>query len=264
MKQKILANLPAECPWRDTLHWFNSIDSTNNQAKIMAQNGAPHGTVLIAGHQSQGRGRMGRSFDSAEGMGIYLSVILRPRCTAQELMHLTCAVGVAMCDAVQQAVGFRPGIKWINDLVADKKKLGGILTELSVDPKSGLVQYAVVGIGINCSHRKEDFPPELRDMAVSAQMHAGHAIDKERLAAAMICALQKMDDSLLSYDFMESYRKDCVTLGQPVVVLRADEKRYGTALDVDAQGGLIVRFADGSVQSVNSGEVSVRGMYGYI
>lgn len=264
MKEKILSILPAECPWRDTLHWFKSIDSTNNEAKKMAQNGAPHGTVLIAGHQSQGRGRMGRSFDSAQGMGIYLSVILRPQCTAQELMHLTCAVGSAMCDAVEQAVGFRPGIKWINDLVAGGKKLGGILTELSVDPKNELVQYAVVGIGINCSQTPEDFPPEIRDIAVSAQTHAGHAVEKEWLAAAMICALQKMDRLLFSHDFMEAYRKDCITLGQPVVVLRAGEKRYGTALDVDAQGGLVVRFDDGSVQTVNSGEVSVRGMYGYI
>lgn len=264
MKQKILENLPAECPWRDTLHWFNSIDSTNNEAKRLAQTGAPHGTVLIAGHQSQGRGRMGRSFDSAQGMGIYLSVILRPHCTAQALMHLTCAVGVAMCDAIELAAGFRPGIKWINDLVAGNKKLGGILTELSVDPQSGLIQYAVVGIGINCDQTPEDFPPELREIASSVRMHTGHAIRKERLAAAMILALEQMDKRLLRHDFMVTYRKDCVTLGQPVVVLRAGEKRYGTALDVDAQGGLIVRFEDGCVQTVQSGEVSVRGMYGYI
>lgn len=206
---------------------------------------------------------MGRSFASARGMGIYLSVILRPGCTARELMHLTCAVGIAMCDAVEQAAGFRPGIKWINDLVADKKKLGGILTELSVDAKTQLVQYAVVGIGINCDQAPEDFPTELRDIAVSVQRHTGRAVNKELLAAAMIHALYEMDRLLFCHDFMQAYRQDCVTLGQLVVVLRGGEKLYGTALDVDAQGGLVVRFTDGSVQTVNSGEVSVRGMYGY-
>lgn len=263
MKEKILSYLPAECPWRDTLHWFTTIDSTNDRAKVMAQNGAPHGTVLLAGHQSDGRGRMGRSFSSPEGKGIYLSVILRPGCPARELMHLTCAVGVAMCDAVQQAAGFRPGIKWINDLVAGGKKLGGILTELSVDPVSGIVQYAVVGIGINCGQRREDFPPDLRDIAISAETFTGQTIEKERLAATMICALWKMDSRLLSLGFLETYRADCITLGQPVAVLRANKKQYGTALDVDASGALVVRFDDGSVQAVNSGEVSVRGLYGY-
>lgn len=264
MKEKILANLPAECPWRDTLHWFNSIDSTNNEAKKLAQAGAPHGTVLLAGHQSGGRGRMGRSFSSPEGKGIYLSVILRPRCPAKELMHLTCAAGVAMCDAVEQTAGFRPGIKWINDLVADGKKLGGILTELSVDPKSGLVRYAVVGIGINCSQEPEDFPPDIRDIAISVQTVTGQPLERERLASAMIRALWDMDSRLLCHEFLEAYRADCITLGQPVAVLSNEEKRYGTALDVDAQGSLTVRFEDGTVQSVNSGEVSVRGLYGYI
>lgn len=205
---------------------------------------------------------MGRSFASAEGLGIYLSVILRPECTAQALMHLTCAVGVAMCDAVEQTLGFRPGIKWINDLVADGKKMGGILTELSVD--RGLVQYAVIGVGINCNQTPEDFPPDLRDMAISVRTHTGRAVNKEQLTAAMICALKKMDSLLLNQDFMEEYRRDCVTLGKSVVVLGSGEKRYGTALDVDPQGSLLVRFDDGSVQRVNSGEVSIRGMYGYI
>lgn len=264
MKEKITALLPTECPWRDTLYWFDTIISTNDQAKKMAQAGAPHGTVLIADHQTGGRGRMGRSFSSPKGMGIYLSVILRPDCPAQQLMHLTCTVAVAMCDAIEDACHFRPGIKWINDLVAANKKLGGILTELSVTAGSGLLEYAIVGIGINCSQTPWDFPPEIRDLAISLQSVTGSAPNKEHLAAAMMKHLWEMDKKLLSRDFLTSYRQNCVTLNKPVAILRGEKKQYATALDIDGDGGLIVRYADGTEETVSSGEVSVRGMYGYM
>ena len=266
MKNEILTFLPTECPWWDTLYWFETINSTNDRAKELAKNGAPQGTVLIAGQQTGGRGRMGRSFHSPEGKGMYLSVILRPGCNPNELMHLTCAVAVAVCQAVEKASGYRPGIKWINDLVAGKQKLGGILTEMSIDSKTGLVDYAIVGIGINCNHTPEDFPPELQSIATSLLTVTGSTVNIAKLAAATVAALQEMSAGLLAEKdtIMTHYRKNCITLGQEIVVLRSDEKRYGKALDVDADGGLLVKFADGSEEIVNSGEVSVRGMYGYI
>ena len=258
--------LPAECPWRDTLHWFDTVGSTNTEAKNLARAGAPEGTVLIAGHQSAGRGRLGRSFQSPEGKGVYLSLILRPGCSPEQLMHLTCAAAVAMCDAVSDAAGFRPGIKWTNDLVQNRKKLGGILTEMALEPQTGLVQYAIVGIGINCTQSPEDFPPELRDMASSLSVAAGKPIDPARLAASMVSSLFHMNRTLLSGKdaTLACYREDCVTLGQEIVLVRGDEKRYGTALDIDRDGALLVRFRDGTVGTVASGEVSVRGMYGYL
>ncbi len=266
MKESILSRLSAECPWRDTLYWYDTIDSTNTKAKELAKDGAPHGTVLIAGHQTGGRGRLGRSFSSPAGMGVYLSVILRPNCKPAQLMHLTCATAVAMCNAVEQAAGLRPGIKWTNDLVFNRKKLGGILTELSPDPNTGLVDYAIIGIGINCCQTKADFPPEIQDMAASLSMVSGQAVKPASLAAAMIEALVDMDRSLLSgkEEMMDCYRKDCITLGQDILLVQGDNTCYGTALDLDEAGGLIVRFADGSVKTVTSGEVSVRGMYGYL
>ena len=124
MKDKILHHLTTECPWRDTLYWYDTIDSTNTRAKQLAKEGAPHGTVLIAGHQTGGRGRMGRTFQSPAGAGVYLSVILRPNCEPAQLMHLTCAAGVAMMDAVEAVSGIRPQVKWINDLVIHSKKTG--------------------------------------------------------------------------------------------------------------------------------------------
>ncbi len=266
MKEYILSQLSAECPWRDTLYWYDTIDSTNTKAKELAKEGAPHGTVLIAGHQTGGRGRLGRSFSSPAGMGVYLSVILRPNCLPEDLMHLTCAAAVAMCDAVEKAAGFRPKIKWINDLVFGKKKLGGILTELRPDPSTGLVDYAIVGIGINCCQSQSDFPPEIQDMAASLSMVTGKQVIPAYLAGKMIEALVDMDQTLLTKKaaMMDCYRKDCITLGQDVVVVRGEEIGYGTALELDIAGGLIVRFNDGSVKTVCSGEVSVRGMYGYL
>ena len=263
-KQEILNHLPAGHPWADTIHCFDTIDSTNTYAKKLAAAGAPQGTVIIADHQTGGRGRMGRSFHSPPGLGVYLSVILRPDCKPDALMHLTCATGTAMCNAVETAAGFRPGIKWINDLVYGGRKLGGILVEMSLTA-SGYVNYAIVGIGINCCHEISDFPPELQDMASSLSMVAGKPISPAALAAAMIDELFFMESGILSErdPRMELYRRDCITIGQEVRVM-SDPPRQGFAEDVDGNGGLLVRFADGHLECINAGEVSVRGMYGYV
>ena len=264
MKDKILHHLTAECPWRDTLYWYATIDSTNTQAKRLAKEGAPHGTVLIAGHQTGGRGRMGRSFQSPEGMGVYLSVILRPRCTPDKLMHLTCAAGVAMVQAVEKASGLRPQVKWINDLVINGKKLGGILTEMSVD--KGIVDYAIIGIGINCLQKQEHFHPDIADMATSLSLATEKNILPQVLAAAMVEALWQMDAVLFTQkaQLMHCYKAACITIGNDIQVIRNDNIRPGKAVDLDEDGSLLVEYPDGSRETVFSGEVSVRGMYGYV
>lgn len=265
MKDSILAQLSPAYPWKDRLHWFESIDSTNDHIRSLAKAGAPHGTAVLAGHQTSGHGRRGRSFHSPEGVGVYLSILLRPGCAPTELMHLTCATAVAMCDAVENAAGIRPGIKWTNDLVCGKRKLGGILTELGFTA-NGMVDYAIIGIGINCRQSAGDFPEDIRDMAGSLAMVTGRDIDRSRVAAAMLEALLQMDAALLTgkADTLRRYREDCVTLGQSVVLVRGEEKRYGKALEIDENGALIVEFDHGNREIVNSGEVSVRGMYGYV
>lgn len=266
MKQSILSHIAAECPWRDTLHWYESLDSTNTKAKELAGSGAPHGTVVLAGHQTAGRGRLGRSFCSEAGMGVYLSVILRPACRPEQLMHLTCAAAAAACRAVENAAGIRPGIKWINDLIVDRKKLGGILTELSVDPASGTVSHAIVGIGVNCAQNKEDFPASLQQIATSFKMAIGKDIPPSIMAAAMIEELARMDRQLFSQkeQLMAAYRKNCITLGQQIMLSRADTVRYAKAIDLDENGSLLVAFHDGSTEWIRSGEAGIRGMYGYV
>ena len=263
MKNKILSQISTECPWRDTLYWYDTIDSTNNRAKELAKEGAVHGTVVIAGSQTGGRGRMGRTFLSPIG-GVYLSVILRPDCTPEKIMHLTCAVAVAGCEAVEGACGVSPGIKWTNDLVFEKKKVGGILTELILGT-NGTVEAAIIGIGINCQ-MPTAFPQELQDTVTAIEEFTSVPCSVATVSARLIEALWDMDKALLTnkVNIMAHYRQYCITLGREIKIIQGDSTSYGKALDLDENGGLLVRFSDGSERIVASGEVSVRGMYGYL
>lgn len=263
--QQLLSCLPPEYPWGDRILCFDTLDSTNDHLKALARQGAPEGTAIFADRQTGGHGRLGRSFHSPAGMGIYLSLLLRPDCAPGELMHLTCAVAVAMADAVEAATGFRPGIKWTNDLVFGKRKLGGILTELGLSTR-GQLDYAILGIGINCCQESQDFPSELQSMAGSLAMAAEKPVDRPQVAAAMLSSLHHMNTCLLTgqADMLSQYRRDCVTLGKDISLLRGDTVRHGYALDVDDAGALVVRYEDRTLEHVSSGEVSVRGMYGYL
>lgn len=262
MLSDIQAFLPSH-PWRDRIHYFDTIDSTNTYAKQLAREGAPEGTTVIANHQTGGRGRLGRSFSSPAGMGIYFSLILRPNCRPEELMHLTCAAGLAASDAVCSVTERCPGIKWTNDLILARRKLGGILTEVSVDPATGYVEWAVIGIGINCCQQPDDFPPEIRDIAISLGLPP---VDRSRLLSALIETLFTINYGIFSKktEIMEHFRHRCVTIGQEISILRGDDISHGTALSVDDNGGLLVRLTDGTLTTVTSGEVSIRGMYGYL
>ena len=264
MRETILSLLPPDYPWGQELIYYPEIESTNTELKRLAGAGAPEGTTLIALRQTGGRGRMGRSFQSEEG-GVYLSLLLRPNCRAEELMHLTCAVATAMCNAVEETCGLLPGIKWTNDLVYGKQKLGGILTELGFD-RRGNVEWCILGIGINCAQKKEDFSPELRSMAASLSMVTGKPVSSALLAAKMLKNLHRISSVLLSEKkaIMDRYRELCVTLGQEISLLRSDSVRHGKAVEITENGALIVEFQEGFREEVDSGEVSVRGMYGYL
>ena len=252
-------------PWREKIQFFDTITSTNDVLKQLALQGAPEGTTLVADCQTGGRGRMGRTFLSPSGVGIYLSVLLRPNCKPTELMHLTCASATAACSAIEQTSGFRPGVKWTNDIVYNKRKLAGILTELGLN-QDGTTAYAIIGIGFNCNQQLRDFPDAIQDVAGSLKMVTGEETDRALLAAKMIEALYQMNRELLSdrAGILARYRQDCITLGQEISLVRGDEIRHGKALDVDENGALIVRYEDGTIEAVNSGEVSVRGMYHYV
>lgn len=247
------------------LDCFASIDSTNAYLKRIAADGASDGTVAVAAEQTAGRGRRGRSFQSAAGKGVYLSVLLRPKLSAGELMPLTGLCAAAMCDAVERVCAVRPQIKWTNDLVLNGKKLCGILTELGME--CGALSYVIVGIGINVSQRTEDFEGEVADLATSLECELGTPVSKNELAAAMLDALDALYEALKTgdtADYLACYRRDCVTIGKEVQLLWQDAQEKVRALDVDDQFGLVVRRENGTVETIRTGEVSVRGLYGYV
>jgi len=247
---------------------FDRIDSTNAYLKrAAAETNAPDGAVAVADEQTGGRGRRGRSFLSPAGKGVYLSVLLRPALEPERLLPLTGFVAVAMCAAVERAAGVRPGIKWTNDLVLNGRKLCGILTELSVEGESGALQYVVVGIGVNVAHTREDFAGELERIATSLTAETGKRVSRAALAAAMIEELDALYDALLRGDtqaYLDAYRRDCLTIGREVQLLWQDAHERVRAVGVDDRLGLEVVRADGSRDIIRTGEVSVRGLYGYI
>ncbi|MBE6940550.1 MAG: biotin--[acetyl-CoA-carboxylase] ligase [Ruminococcaceae bacterium] len=244
------------------LRCLETIDSTNTYLKREAVEGAGHGTVAVADCQSAGRGRMGRSFVSPPGKGVYLSVLLRPALPPEVLMRATGMAAVAMCRAVERVSGARPGIKWTNDLVLNGKKLCGILAETVMQ---GAETALIIGVGINVSHDREDFGQEVAGIATSLEME-GYPVLRAALVAAMIEELYRLSDALGGdiSPWVEEYRRRCVNLGKAVQLLWTEKRERAVALDIDEQFGLVVRRADGNVTSVRTGEVSVRGLYGYV
>jgi len=250
----------AEIP-ESQLHFLPTAESTNDLAKTLARQGAPHGTAVLARRQTAGRGRLGRSFLSPEG-GIYLSVILRPDFAAEELMSLTALLASCAICAVEEGAGIRPQVKWVNDLVLENKKLAGILTEPAFTG-DGKLDFVVCGVGLNCNTDPNAFDPEVKSLATSLREVTGQAQDENLLAACLIkhlprACLREEKELLLS-----AYRASCITLGKTVRVL--GEKEYtATALDVDENAALVVRDEKGNLHRISAGEVSVRGLYGYV
>ena len=246
---------------------FESIDSTNAYLKRVASQGVVDGTVAVADEQTGGRGRRGRSFQSPAGKGIYLSVLLRPPVEPNHLLPITGFVAVAMCNAVERVTGVRPQIKWANDLVLGKRKLCGILTELSMEGESGALQYVIIGIGINVAHTREDFAGELENIATSLELEVGAPVARAALAAAMIEELDALYQALLRHKmqpYLDTYRCDCLTIGQQVQLLWEDVHEKVLATGVDADLGLEVLRQNGAKDVIRTGEVSVRGLYGYV
>ena len=174
--------------------------------------------------------------------------------------------GAAIRRAIRDCCSAAVGIKWTNDLVIGKRKVCGILTELAAEADSGMLEYAVVGIGVNCNTDTASLPEPARDVAVSLREAVGTAVDPNALAAAMVRRLHELDTQLPGAlpQWLAEYAGACVTLGQDVQILRAGETRLAHAIGIDEAGGLIVRYPDGTEGVVSSGEVSVRGMYGYV
>ena len=243
--------------------YFDEIDSTNNRAKQLGEEGAEEGTVVIADLQTDGRGRVGRSFDSPKGEGLYLSVLLRPAVRPDAASQLTLLAALAVRKALLETAGLETMIKWPNDIVRHGKKLCGILTEMSLI--GGSVSYVVVGIGVNV-HQKT-FPEELSAVATSVFLENGKDLSRKALSDRLLTAFFSYYEEFLKtrdLSFVrEEYDSFLVNRGEPVHVLDPKEPYSGIAEGIDENGGLLVKTGE-KIRVVKSGEVSVRGVYGYV
>ena len=194
-------------------------------------------------------------------------MLLRPQLPPERLLPATALAGVAVCAAVERVCGTRPGLKWPNDPVLKGKKLCGILTEMSLEAETGRLQSLVLGIGINVGQRPGDFTPEVQEMAISLLQALGKPVSRPQLTAALLEELDRAYAALLAGDlsaYREAYRRDCVNLGKTVQLLPfGGGRELAQALDVDEEFSLVVRGEDGRERTIRSGEVSVRGLWGY-
>lgn len=234
--------------------FLEETDSTNLAIRRLAEQGAQDGSVLWAARQTAGRGRLGRSFSSPEG-GLYYSMLLRQSEDPARDLQLTPAAAVAAARALERACAVSCGIKWPNDLVCGGRKLCGILCE-SFIAQAG--RFVVIGIGLNVN--TADFPPELREIAVSVRQLTGKLTLLPALAEtlteeldAAVAAARSGDKALL-----EDYRARCVTVGREVLLLRDGQSREAFALGVNEDYSLRVRLPDGGTEDIRFGEVSLR------
>lgn len=246
------------------LVFLDMVDSTNTRAKQLAEAGAPDGTLVVAETQSSAKGRRGRSWMAPSGSGVWFSLLLRPKIAPEHASMLTLVAAMAVEKGIRDLAGIEGRIKWPNDIVIEGKKICGILTEMSADMDD--VNHVVVGIGINANIR--EFPKELRDKATSLLLVSGQTVRRAALLNAVLLAweeyyrkyLQTEDLSLLAAE----YNTRLAGLGGMVRVLAPKREYTGISRGINHKGELLVEREDGTVTEVMSGEVSVRGIYGYV
>lgn len=263
--EEIQAELSTKIVGKEVIY-MDVVSSTNTVAKEKAAQGYSEGMVIIADQQTAGKGRLGRSWESPPGTGIWLSIVLRPEISPPEAPFITILAALAVARALEKTVGITPGIKWPNDIVLEKAKVCGILTEMSAEMER--INYIIVGIGINVNQDIFDFPEEIRDKATSVKTVVGHTVDRKAIVMKVLEYFEKFYFSALQEGskkkLVEEYRQYSLTLGSQVKVICQNQTITGKALDITEKGELIVQTENGEKITVFSGEVSVRGLYGYI
>ena len=246
-----------------TVYYSREVDSTNTWAKRLAEEGAPNGTLTTAETQTAGKGRRGRVWKSPEGTSVSMSILLYPDLEPAKAPMLTIVMGLAVVQGVQRALGVDTKIKWPNDAVLNGKKLCGILTEMSA--QIDYINYIVIGVGINVSN--EIFPEEVAATATSLYLLTGVRISRAKLAAKIMAEFEKYYALYLKTQdlsgLMNEYNSHLINRGRSVRVLDPRQEYTGVAQGISQSGELLVQTEDGTAH-VSSGEVSVRGVYGYV
>ena len=245
------------------IHYFGSIDSTNIKAKEYAENGAPNGTLVVADQQTAGRGRRGRSWESPKGTNIAMSLVLKPEINPNHASMITLVAAMAVARAIEDVIGEPVQIKWPNDIVLHGKKIVGILTEMSA--QFDYINHIVVGIGMNVN--TETFPEELQETASSLYLETGKKQNRALIIERTMVHWEHYYGEYLKTEdlssLMKEYNSMLVNMGRQVRVLDPREPFEGKAMGITKTGELIVDTWE-SRKLVASGEVSVRGIYGYV
>lgn len=238
---------------------FSEIDSTNNYIKQHAAS-LSNGCTVIADSQTAGRGRLGRSFFSPPGSGIYISILLRPELPLEQINMITVGAAVAMCEAISQTAGFEPDLKWVNDVLKDGKKLCGILTEAAVEAETGSLSYAVVGVGINIRRPSEGLPEEIQDIAGFIEDYAAYPLHRNAFISAFLNQMEQCYQLICDGDIaalIQRYRSYIHFLGEPITVIRSGERTPATAVAIDDRGHLVIE-QNGEQSTLFAGEISIR------
>lgn len=241
---------------------FKTINSTNTFAKSLAQLGAVHGHTVISELQTEGRGRLGRSFHSPGAQGVYMSVIIRPQIPIDQALGLTACAAVAVCEAIDELVrssstySEESKIKWVNDIFIGGRKVCGILTEASVALEQGGLDYVVLGFGVNVNNYS--FPEELASVATSLRMVCGESFSRSKLAALILNHLERRIDTMGDGSFMNEYRRRSILTGRVIDVENNGAVERFECVGIDDSGKLIVRRGNGVQLLLSSGTVTIR------
>jgi BirA family biotin operon repressor/biotin-[acetyl-CoA-carboxylase] ligase len=243
------------------VHVYQIVESTNEVAKDWAKEGAPHGTLVVADEQSRGKGRRGKSFHSPKGKGIYMSLLLRPDVKPEEALHLTIQAVVAVTNVLEAwfptEMLDQIKIKWVNDVFIGDRKVAGILTEAAMEMESGMLDYVIVGIGINVAGQVQELPEAIQHSAGFLSQFHPELPARNQLIADIVNRFEEiLTDEPFSQTILKYKEKSYLT-GKPVQWLQDGRILKGTAVDIDQQGGLVVTLDDGSQVVIHSGEVEL-------
>lgn len=244
--------------------YYDETDSTNLRIKQLGDEGAPHGTLAVADRQISGRGRRGRAWDSPRGCSISMSVLLRPNIVPNKASMLTLVMACSVAEGIMDCSDVAVQIKWPNDIIINGKKLAGILTEMST--QIDYINHITVGVGINVN--QTEFPEEIRNIATSLRIECGHEVKRSSVIASVMRHLEEDYELFMKTEdltgLMDQYSSLLVNKDRDVLVLGAREQYRAHAVGITRTGELIVKKEDGTEENIYAGEVSVRGVYGYV
>lgn len=236
---------------------LESVDSTNTYAKLLASQNHPEGTVVIADHQTNGRGRLGRSFFSPKDTGIYMSVILKPDVSCDKVLYITTAAAVSVATAIEKVTGCEAKIKWVNDVYMQNKKVCGILTEGHISHNENTIDYAILGIGINISEPDGGFPEDIKNIATTITDNKNSLI-KEKLIYEILNIFFGYYENIESKPHLDEYKNRSILDGKNVNIIKCDKiTDNGVCLGIDDDFSLMIKTSS-DILHISSGEVSVR------